>query len=506
MALLASVILRAIPAALVGPGFDEAYYYLFSQHPAWGYFDHPPMVAFVAGAGQWLTRIHSPLTLRLGAIISFTLTLMGLYQVTSYLYGRTAGRLALLFPHAIPYFFAGAGAFVIPDNALTAAWIWCLYLILMLREERINRTWGFLLLGAVTGLALLSKYHAVLLPASFVIATLFDRRLQCWWCNWRLYLALIVAVVVFSPCLFWNAQNHWISFVEQFGKSTSSGLRIRFDLLGQAVGGQLLYLTPWMAVALWIGSLRISRRNRSDFWLLPFFLAPVGIFTLLGFTRGILPHWTMPGYLTSFVLAAGTFAPALDGIEKSYLKQREGVTTKLAGNHKAIRLTLLAIATNLLLITIVVLQARFGLLPIPPQADPTLDPCGWKESLAELELRGNLTQDEVLFSDRWFNGGEIGWADQNRHPIVLLHDNPHNFAWWSPPENYLGRSGVFLTQERYGLDEDGIQSTLRDRFKKVDELMIGPYRRGKQIIKMQAWRVTEFYNPPSLYYGPKSDR
>ena len=27
--------------------FDEAYYWYYAQQMAWGYFDHPPMVAFI---------------------------------------------------------------------------------------------------------------------------------------------------------------------------------------------------------------------------------------------------------------------------------------------------------------------------------------------------------------------------------------------------------------------------------------------------------------------------
>jgi len=26
---------------------DEAYYWVYSRFPAWGYFDHPPMIAFI---------------------------------------------------------------------------------------------------------------------------------------------------------------------------------------------------------------------------------------------------------------------------------------------------------------------------------------------------------------------------------------------------------------------------------------------------------------------------
>src|SRR6202008_206361 len=30
---------------------DEAYYWMYSNYPAWGYFDHPPMIAWVIKGG-----------------------------------------------------------------------------------------------------------------------------------------------------------------------------------------------------------------------------------------------------------------------------------------------------------------------------------------------------------------------------------------------------------------------------------------------------------------------
>src|SRR6478752_1651969 len=47
LTILALVALRLIAAALTPLTFDEAYYWMWSQHLALGYYDHPPMVAVV---------------------------------------------------------------------------------------------------------------------------------------------------------------------------------------------------------------------------------------------------------------------------------------------------------------------------------------------------------------------------------------------------------------------------------------------------------------------------
>lgn len=485
LAMLAgSLVIRLVAAASVGPGFDEAYYHAFSLHLSWGYFDHPPAVAVAAGLGRWITGLQHPLTLRLGAVLLFTAALAGLYSLTRRFFGRRAALFAIALPHATPYFLVGAGAFVIPDNALCAAWVWALVLLARLRDRNMRRTLGFCLLGLACGVALQAKYHGVLLPVCLAIAGIRDREIRNWWRDPRLYLAGAVALAVFSPCIAWNAQNGWISFVEQFGKAGSGATRVRLDLLGQAVGGQLGYLTPWMAIAFWIGALRRRPGDSAARWLLPFFLVPVIGFTALGFRRLVMPHWTMPGYLAAIVLAAGDMArrPArIPGRREKWVSW--------------------AVGANVCLISLVLLHMRLGLLALPPKADPTLEPIGWRVTLEYLELQDELGEDDVLFVHKWFTGGETVWADRNRHPVVHLGGKPHMFAWWAPASEYQGRSGVFITQERYGLNEAACRELLHDRFERVRSITVPPVQRGKQTMHMQVWRVENLVRPPPPPYG-----
>ncbi|MGB5913301.1 MAG: hypothetical protein WBG63_00445, partial [Phormidesmis sp.] len=52
--LVGGLIFRSIIACFLPPGFDEAYYFLYTQHLDWSYFDHPLAVALSAGIGIWL--------------------------------------------------------------------------------------------------------------------------------------------------------------------------------------------------------------------------------------------------------------------------------------------------------------------------------------------------------------------------------------------------------------------------------------------------------------------
>jgi len=64
----ALLVLRAIMAAQLPLSADEAYYWLWSQHLAAGYFDHPPMIAWLIRAGTFLFG-DTPLGVRFMGIV-----------------------------------------------------------------------------------------------------------------------------------------------------------------------------------------------------------------------------------------------------------------------------------------------------------------------------------------------------------------------------------------------------------------------------------------------------
>ena len=65
---------RLMLADKFGLGQDESHYVLYARQLAWGYFDHPPMVAFLAAVTAQLGE--GPFFSRLGPIICATLSLI----------------------------------------------------------------------------------------------------------------------------------------------------------------------------------------------------------------------------------------------------------------------------------------------------------------------------------------------------------------------------------------------------------------------------------------------
>ena len=69
------LVVRLYWGAWLGLAEDEAYYWVWSQKLGWGYFDHPPMIAYWIAAGDWILG-KSELGLRFFPILLPTLSML----------------------------------------------------------------------------------------------------------------------------------------------------------------------------------------------------------------------------------------------------------------------------------------------------------------------------------------------------------------------------------------------------------------------------------------------
>src|SRR3981081_1326481 len=89
--ILALVALRLVPAAWTPLTFDEAYYWMWSKHLAFGYYDHPPMVALVIRAGT-LTAGDTELGGRRVALLLALPMSLAVYRTAAILFGGVRVR------------------------------------------------------------------------------------------------------------------------------------------------------------------------------------------------------------------------------------------------------------------------------------------------------------------------------------------------------------------------------------------------------------------------------
>ncbi|MEO0540646.1 MAG: hypothetical protein AAFZ80_07250, partial [Cyanobacteria bacterium P01_A01_bin.105] len=116
--LLGGLWARSVIAMGLLAGWDEAYYYLYTRHLSWSYFDHPVMVALTTGIGPWLTGTVSPFTIRLGTLALYTGSLVLLYATAHHLWGRCVARHTLAIASLTPLFTFAFGTLTAPDSGL----------------------------------------------------------------------------------------------------------------------------------------------------------------------------------------------------------------------------------------------------------------------------------------------------------------------------------------------------------------------------------------------------
>ena len=84
--ILALVGLRLVAAAFTPITFDEAYYWMWSKSLAGGYYDHPPMVAYVIRAGTMIAG-DTELGVRLVSILLALPMSYAIYRSAAILFG-----------------------------------------------------------------------------------------------------------------------------------------------------------------------------------------------------------------------------------------------------------------------------------------------------------------------------------------------------------------------------------------------------------------------------------
>jgi len=444
-----SGVLRLAWAASLGPGNDEAYHYLFTVHRDWSYFDHPPMVAAVEALGIALAGGHaSAFTLRLGFVALFAGSTWLMAGLGARLYGGRAGLFAAVALNATAYHTAAAGTFALPDGPLLFFWLLTLdRLAAALGRDpaRAGATGPWLGVGLAWGGALLSKYHAVFLPAGALLYLFVEPPARRWLRRPGPYLAAAVGLALFAPVVWWNAGHGWASFAFQGGRAVGAG-GFRPDALLAALVGPAVYLFPWvwarlvgLIVARGAAALR-GGAPAADRFLLCQAVVPLGTFLAVACTRPVLPHWTLVGFLPIYPMLGRLWEGAWR-LDPARFRRRVG----------------LLLALPALLALLVAAEARTGFLQrarpgglglVKVARDPTVDMVGWDDVAAELRRRGLVGDPATfLFTRVWYQSGQLGFALRDTPtPVLCYHSgDARSFAFWSDPAQWVGRDGILVS-------------------------------------------------------------
>ncbi len=475
--IIVSLGIRTLLAAMVGLGYDEAYYWAYSAHPALAYYDHPGLIGWLI----WVTTLGgmwtSEFAIRLPALILGTLNIWLMYRLGGLVGKPRTGVIAAGLFAASGYGAIISGTFVLPDTPLVTCWIATLLLAVRVfgvdadstafRDKHTNRdktrehssTDSLLIVGCcmLCGLAMASKYQGLMLAIGLATAALLMRRslfLNPW-----LYVGIVVAALVNLPTVIWHVSNDFLAFTHGSGMSMQGrslsvqSLQFSSTTLLREIMGQVLYQNPivWVhvAIAIWQLATRRFTITPAVRFLVIVSLPILVLFTGLSAFRETLPHWSAPGYLGLFV-----------------------VTAVVATNWQPHRRTFIPRAVYLacaLCITVILLAVsaiRFGILdrfqstnrPIEElgRTDFTLSMYGWDQvASAFQQVRERVVQADrslsnaPIVSTRWFTLAlqELYIAKPSATPVIGLGpiSSINGYAFWDTGKLSPGSNAWHVT-------------------------------------------------------------
>jgi hypothetical protein len=283
---------------------DEAQYWSWSGHPAFGYFSKPPMIAWlirfttsVAGDSEWGVRLAAPLLhAATGAIVCFIGAALfnarvGFWSGLSYATLPGVSFSALVISTDAPLLFFWALALL----AFTKIWL------------KPSLAWG-VVLGVAFGLGFLSKYAMVYFMLGGVCFALISGRGAFKGRSRSLGLAGLLATVLIAPNLLWNQRHGWATIGHTAANANwgSAGSAHFLEAL-QFAGAQFGVFGPILLTAfIWrIAAWRLDPPGPPERLLIAF---AIPILVLMIVQSGISrahANWAAVAYVAATVLVAG---------------------------------------------------------------------------------------------------------------------------------------------------------------------------------------------------------
>ncbi|MCC8941432.1 glycosyltransferase family 39 protein [Bradyrhizobium sp. Arg68] len=417
---------------------DEAYYWTWSKENVLSFLDHPPMIAWFIRFGTAILG-DTNLGVRLGGIVAMLATQLLLADIVRRVTRNNirAVVLALLLPEAALY-YGLLMAKVAPDTALIPFAVAMLWSLVRLAQSDDGRWW--LAAGLFAGLSALSKFTAImLLPAVAAFALVPDWRWR-WLRSPYPYLAAVIAIVVFSPVLIWNAQHDWASFRFQAVRATAErafALRTVGEFIGMQfglVGFVLLPVTLFgTALTAWRGY-----RNREPVAILlsTGVLVPFLYFLWKSLTLRVGDTWPM------FLWPAGFAAVAINVTRMPF----EGWSIGLVKSTVFWART--AIPTGIAFLVIVFLYYMLAPWNLTGHTDPIGAEAGYDKLAARVEAQLQATGATWVATSDYRTFAMLRWFLRGKVPVVEITERGRFQGFADPGMAMIkGHVGLYVGRE-----------------------------------------------------------
>jgi 4-amino-4-deoxy-L-arabinose transferase-like glycosyltransferase len=496
--------LRVIYASAIELRTDEAYYWTWSKENVLSFLDHPPVIAWFIRFGTAIFG-DTNFGVRFAGILAMLVTQLLLADIVRRVtHDVRAIVLAVLMPEAALY-YGLLMAKVSPDIALIPFAVAMVWALIRLHESGDGRWW--LAAGVFAGLALLSKFTAVMLipaVAAFMLVPDWRRR---WLSSPYPWAAALIAVVLFSPVLIWNAGHDWASFRFQSVRATAAhelSLRTVGDFIGLQFGLVGFILLPVVLSGVALTAWRGYRRGDAVAILLSTaVIVPFAYFFWKSLTLRVGDTWPM------FIWPVGFAATAIN----IAMLPREGFPAWMI--RSTIRWAKAAIVSGIVTVILVFLYYVVAPWNFIGRTDPMGGEAGYQQVVdraqAELQKIGAswiATTDYRTYSMlRWYFNGRV--------PVIQINERGRFLGFRDPGMNLIkGHTGLYVGREPDDSSPLWTATTaIREPLERVDRSWRGivmdtyalerltgwtPELSPPQDSPLYRWRVLAGHVPPPL--------
>jgi len=265
---------------------DEAYYWAYSRFPAWGYFDHPPMIAIIIRSGYAI--FNNELGVRLICALLSTGTIL----ITESL---TEKRNPFLF-YTIVLSLAAlqiVGFIAVPDTPLL--FFTAVFFYIYQRFVQKMNWQNALLLGLAIALLFYTKYHGLLIVLFTILS---NSKLLI---RWQTCLAGLFVLILYAPHVYWQWEHDWMSFRYHLFESNVSAYK--FSYTTDYLLGQLLLAGPFAGFILLPAAFLYKTKDQTEKALKYVLIGVYSIFLISSFRGNVETNWTMPALIPLIVLS-----------------------------------------------------------------------------------------------------------------------------------------------------------------------------------------------------------
>lgn len=416
---------------------DEAYYWQWSRHLDFGYYEQGPVLAFVIWFFTLFGSITSLFTIRLGAVVLSALTMLITLKICSKAApadnpGKT-GFFTLLIMNSALIYSAGA-VLMMHDTVMIfvlSLFIWQMSEVLNKPEK--NRGWA--LAGGLLALGVMSKYTMGTLYFCVIFFLIFSRFDLKKHFKGPLYFTLFF-ILFLSPVIYWNLTHDFATLHYLLGrKGGSSSFTLKY--FGELIAGQIALNSPLMIVfyTAAIASLLKAKDKSYNLFLAFIFIVSMIPYIILSLKNRVEANWPAYAFFPLFILA-GAFIAALKKPPRLFVP--------------ALGLGYVSVIFMHLLLT--------GLLPLSAKSDPMRKTAGFRELAASVKTYADsipYNGKHLFFTAAYYQHASLLSFYYPGRPvfyITRIDEAAKNYIFWREFDNFTGRDTLFVWSENHEFD------------------------------------------------------